>query len=473
MGDLTLRLNRKAARELDRTVSQQGRTRRLYTAWITLIPSKGVTLFLQAISVPTVYRAVGPAQFAAYVAVTSAVTILGFLNLGMGGALVTPLAEAAAEGDQDRQANLFRSTLFPIAIVAACAMFVVLPLVWMVPVKMLFGVAATTIRPVALREAVSIACIGTIAAIPLSVIDSVRQAYQEMHISNLSGMLSNATLCVGLLLTAWFLPTLVVFVAVMTLAPLVVRSINALLLLAKRPYLLGRQGGPLSWNLIRRLAGDGLSYMGAAAIANVFLYEWPVYYMARVHPAAESSTFAVYMELILLVLSFGVSLLQPLWPAVADACARGEEQWVMSALLRGRVAVISYGVLGLMVFGLGMNGVLRIWLHRPMHVRPMMGWLAGAYLLLAMWEYIHWPVALGLGKMRAASNLIFLRAAAFAVFVPLADRYGQAGVMAILCASVALLTAWCYPRLLSDAFAETRVAKVRAASWPTVPQSLY
>jgi len=189
--------------------------------------------------------------------------------------------------------------------------------------------------------------------------------------------------------------------------------------------------------------------MGAAAIANVLVYSWPVYYMARVRPPLESSTFTVYLQLILLALSFGASLAQPLWAAVADATARGDRIWVAKVVRRARAASLAYGCCGLLALGLMMNVLLRLWLHRPIYVKPAACWLAGAYLLLATWEYVHWPLTLGLGAMRAASHLVFLRAASFAVFVPFAARYGQVGIMVLLCASVILITAWSYPRLLT------------------------
>jgi hypothetical protein len=324
-------------------------------------------------------------------------------------------------------------------------------LLWFLPLKTLFGLAATTTPPQALRTAALLACIGTVVAVPLSVMDSARQAYQEMHISNLFGTLANAILCVGLLLTARFVPTLPAFVAVMVLSPLVVRLLNATLLFVRRPYLLALRRSCGSWLLVRRLAGDGLSYMGAAAIASVLVYQWPVYYMARVRPPLESSTFAVYLQLILLALSLGASLAQPLWAAVADATARADRVWVAKVVRRARAASLAYGACGLLALGLMMNVLLKLWLHRPIHVKPVACWLAGAYLLLAMWEYVHWPLTLGLGAMRPASHLVFLRAAIFAAFVPSAVRYGQVGIMALLCASVILITAWSYPRLLTRA----------------------
>jgi O-antigen/teichoic acid export membrane protein len=405
------------------------------------------------IAIPIVYRAIGPAQFAAYAAVTAAVSILGFLNLGMGGALVTPLAQSAADQDRQGEARLLAATLMPLSALAILALSTALPLLWILPLQTLFGLAAATAPQQALRAAALIACVGTIAAIPLSVMDSARQAYQEMHISNLFGTLSNVILCVGLLLTAWFAPTLPAFVAVTALSPLAVRLLNATLLFVRRPYLLALHRGCGSWPLVRRLAGDGLSYMGAAAIASVLVYQWPVYYMARVRPPLESSTFAVYLQLILLALSFGTSIAQPLWAAVADATARADRLWVARVVRRARAAALVYGVCGLLALGLMMNVLLKLWLHRPIYVQPAARWLAGAYLLLATWEYVHWPLALGLGAMRAASGMVFLRAVAFAASVPLVISHGAVGLMVSLCASVIAITAWYYPLLLARTLA--------------------
>jgi O-antigen/teichoic acid export membrane protein len=433
---------------------ERHRKRRLIFAWATLLPSKAITLVVQIVAIPTVYRALGPEQFAAYAALTAAVSILGFLNLGMGGALVTPLAQAAADQDHRREAGLLGATLVPIAGVAALALCIALPVLWMLSPKALLGLAAAAVSPQTLQIAAVLACIGTIGAAPMSVMDSARQAYQEMHISNLFGTLTNAILCIGLLLTAWFRPSLPMFVAVTALSPLLVRMLNAACLLIRRPYLLAALRGWGSWPLVRLLARDGISYMGAAAFANMLVYEWPVYYIARVRPPLESSTFAVCVDLLLLVLSFGISLAQPLWPAVADAAARRDRSWITKVIRQARFASLVYGFGGLCVFGFGMSTVLRLWLHRPIVITSLVSWLAGAYLLLAIWEYVHWPLALGLGAIRAASNLVFLRCAVFAALVPVVARYGQTGVMVLLCASVAFITAWRYPLLLSRSLAE-------------------
>src|ERR1035441_9752417 len=129
------------------------RTGRVFSAWVTAGPSKIVTLLVQIIAIPIVYRSIGPAQFASYAAVTAAVSILSFLNLGMGGALVTPLAQAAADRDHQRESSLLSATLIPLSAVATLALCIALPLLWVLPLKTLFGLAATATPPQALRTA--------------------------------------------------------------------------------------------------------------------------------------------------------------------------------------------------------------------------------------------------------------------------------------------------------------------------------
>lgn len=424
------------------------RTRRILSAWVTSSPSKVVTLFVQVIAVPIVYRSLGPGQFAAYAAVTAVVWILNLLNLGMGGALVTPLARAAADRDRYREASLLYSALFPLAALAIAGLAIALPLLSLLPLRTLFGLAATGTSGPALRAAGVLACIGTVVALPLSVVESLRQAYQELHVNNLLSALSNAILCLGLLLASWLAPTLPAFVAVTVFGPLVVRILNAALLLHLRPYLFAMRQS-VSWSQARCLARDGLSYVGAAAVAGVLLYQWPVYYMTRVRAPLESSRFAVFVQLILLTLSFGTSLALPLWGAIADAIARADYPWIRRLVRRARVAALAYGVCGLIVFGLRANLLLSLWLHRPFYADRRLCWLGGFYVLLAMWENVHWPMALGLGAIRAASGAVFWRAAGFAASVPLVISHGAVSLMVALCASVVAVTAWYHPVLLA------------------------
>ena len=68
------------ARAADRGHARRQRARRVFSAWASSVPSKAVTLLVQVIAIPILYRSLGPGQFAAYAAVTAVVWILNFLD---------------------------------------------------------------------------------------------------------------------------------------------------------------------------------------------------------------------------------------------------------------------------------------------------------------------------------------------------------------------------------------------------------
>ena len=130
----------------------------------------------------------------------------------------------------------------------------------------------------------------------------------------------------------------------------------------------------------------------------------------------------------------------------SEMCIRDSARAV--SLMYGGIAMLAFGFLGKPIF--------KLWLRRPIQLDSAVCWLAGLYVLLAAWEYIHWPLSLGLGAMRSASNLVLARAVIFAALMPWAVRYGPVGVIGLLCASVVLISSWTYPILLSGALTRFR-----------------
>jgi O-antigen/teichoic acid export membrane protein len=423
--------------------------RRTQLAWLTSLASKVGTFGTQLVAVPAVYRTLGQDGYAAYAAVTSAVSILGALNLGIGGSLVTPIAQSAALGDRTREGQLFRAGLLPLSLICLLALVMALPAVLMIPLPVLLGkVAHTGIG--GLRSSLVVACVITLASLPLTLVGSVRQAYQELHITNLLGAVSNGVLCAALLAAAQTKAALPVFVACFAGIPLAASILNGGLLLAGRRYLLaGWRGYQCQQSLA--LVGDGVRFL-AAAFSSVLVYQWPIYVMAHSRPAAESAAFAISMQFVLLPLSFVAGVLQPFWGTTAEAAARGDLGWVKNQVTTLRRGGVTVGLFLGVVIALWGGQLARLWLGKPV----ALGWglrvCAGAYLMLAVWEYLHFVLCLGSGRIREASTMAFARSAAFAVLAPwLVALWGGTGVWAGLCGSVLGYTAWRMPRLLGRA----------------------
>jgi O-antigen/teichoic acid export membrane protein len=421
-------------------------------AWSTSLLSKIATIGVQVLAVPLVYRALGEGGYAAYAAVTASAGLIGVLNLGIGGSLVTPIAEAAARQDERRQAVLVQAGLGPLVLLCIFGSALVIPAVALLPLRTLFGKVGAT-GSWDLRIAALIAVSATLATIPLSAAGFLRQAYQEMHLSNLIGAASNVLLCIALLIAAARSTMVAVFVAVFVLIPLIAQGVNFAWLLAQRPFLL-RSEGRRTWKDSRHLLADGIRFLGAS-FASVLVYQWPVYWIARSLPASSSSLFAICIQATVLPLGFVFGFLQPLWSATADALARADHQWLDSQIKRGRSVIVAVGgcaFLMLLFFG---EKLIHLWLRKPITLNWTVRGLMGAYILLALWEYFHFTMALGFGHLREAASAIFQRSISFAIAVPLLTKIG--GVSALwfgLCCSILFWTAWRLPRLLHDQYHE-------------------
>jgi O-antigen/teichoic acid export membrane protein len=431
--------------KVDSTGHGKKRSQRIRLAWTTSLVSKLANAGLQLIAVPVVYRALGASGYAAFAAVTASAGLIVFLNLGIGGSLVTPLAEAVACGDEKRQTLLIQAGLRPLVLGCFAGAACLLPLVAFLPLTTLFGrtgVAAAA----GLRQAALIAAAATLLTIPLSCVTFLRQAYQEIHVTNLIGAVSNGLLCLLFLVAAARASGIAVYVGLFLIIPLCAFAANLGVMFARRPYLLQRVEGFNAES--RHLLGDGIRFLGVA-VSNGLIYQWPVYWVARSLPASESSSFAICIQAILLPLSFVVGILQPLWPATADAIARGDINWVKKHIQIGRRWTVAGGASAFLVLSLAGDRLMHLWLRQPFVLDWRVRTLMGTYMFLTFWEQFHFFLVMGKGCLRQGAAAVFQRCLGFALAVPLLAKYGgPAALWAGLCCSILLSTAWRLPRLL-------------------------
>jgi O-antigen/teichoic acid export membrane protein len=426
--------------------AQQDRTKRIQLAWSTSLLSTVATLAIQLLAIPLVYRSLGEGGYAAYASITAAAGVIGVFNLGVGGSLVTPLAVAVAEGDEERQRVLVQAGLAPVIALCLIGMAVVIPVVRWLPPKTLLGKASLGSAP-HLHAAILIAVTAALACIPLSTIDVLRQAFQELHITNLFGAASNVVVCLALLVAAHDSIALMVFIAAFTVPPLAFKIGNWGYLFERKRYLL-RLPHRFPWRESRRLMGDGLRY-ALASFSFVLVYQWPVYWIARTLPASQSAPFAISMQIVLLSLSFALGFLRPLWSSTADAHARGDHAWLDRQMRKGRLTVVLAGLGVLAAMLLIGQPMVRIWIRQPITLGWQTRGLIGVLILLSIWEQFYFLLTLGLGNLREAAIAVFQRAVVFALVVPLLTALG--GPQALLCGiccSILFWTAWRLPRLL-------------------------
>src|SRR5262249_44715503 len=103
-------------------------------------------------------------------------------------------------------------------------------------------------------------------------------------------------------------------------------------------------------------------------LASALAYSSDNLIASRLLGAAEVADYSVAVKLFTLSAVLLGLVLQPLWPAYAEAIARRDLMWVRRTLWR---ATIGAGVVAAAVaatFLLGFERIIGLWLHRPLHV---------------------------------------------------------------------------------------------------------
>ena len=425
------------------------RTRRIGYSAATSLLSKLSTALLLLWSMPYAYRVLGAETFAGFATLSAGMAWLSALNLGLGTAIVRPIARAVAAGDVLAQAGILGSAALPVIAASLLLGIAGAVLLLTAPFELLFG-SQLHIPERAMRLA---ACAMLTAAVMSSIAmlcDGLRLAYQEQHIHNLYGAAGNIATAALLFLVAQLQPSLAVVVWIIVLPPVLARLASGWTLLSTRQYLYSSLRR-FDLKQTRSLLIDGGAFL-LAGLSNFPLYQWPTVLIARRFPAAQIAGAAAALNLFLV--QFGVlsTISATLWPAVADAVARGDIDWARTASRNAILTSLTYAAGSGLVIAVVGPWILFVAFGRRFQAPRELLVALGVYCALAAWEYIHFSLLMGLGEMRAAALLIVVRAVAFAVALPFAlARWSVTGVGIALCLSVIPTTLFWLPRQLRRA----------------------
>lgn len=423
------------------------RNRRLQLAWAGNVATKLVAISIQALALPAVFQILGPEGYAVYAAAVSAAGVFGVFNLGMSGAVVTPLAEAITHNNLTAQKKIFATAWWFSCGLSVVGGVVVTAIVLLSPTALLFGQAARGAATSDIRVTTLLAAAAILLGFPLGLADGTRLAYQELHRGTVFALVGSGLLALAVATVAHTRAGVPWVAAAMLLPSIAARSLNVADLWRVRTFLIPSFAS-IDVRLGLQLLGDGVTYL-AATFTHFLLYQWPVYVAARLLPPDQSASFAIVFQVMVLVLSFAGILIHPLWGSVADSYFRADRHWLRHALTLGRKGVAVYGSLALIGFTILGEPILDFWFGSRFRAKIVPLYLVGLYTGAAVWEHLHYHFLAGCGELRRASLAMFVRSVALAAIAPFLLRtFGGRGLMLGLLVSVLGFTAWYYPKIL-------------------------
>lgn len=328
------------------------RLRRVLQGGASALAARGVAVLCSLITVPLTTRYLGPERYGIWVTLSTTITMLGVLDLGIANSLTNRISQAFAADDEAAAQQHYSSALWMslgIAAVLAVIGFFAWP---HLSIPSLFHVSDPALgRDTSL--AVAVTFLFFLTGFPLNLSHRVLSGYQETQVVNTFMLLSNVLgLLVIVAATKLRLDLLGLTIAYSGTLALFNLALNAWLTLYRRP-------GLFPWpRAVRRASMRGLLSSGSGffvlQLAGVIVFNSDNLVITHYIGPANILPYNVTWKLAGLAAVLQTAIFPSLWPAYAEAYARGNYDWVRRTFwlaVRAAMGVTAAAMLGLLIFG--------------------------------------------------------------------------------------------------------------------------
>lgn len=369
MGLPPFRFREKESGRLD------ARQQRIDRAAYAGLLARGGAVIANFATVPLVLSALDASGYGIWAAITSILSLLLFLDFGVGNGAMSRITEALAREDQARVADLLRSAYMLLFAISGMIVVVVAVAWW-------WGLFEAAARHTGSflqthTELVVLFVIGYALVVPASFVQRLMYAYQKAGDATQTQFVFSAGYLLLSALGALTKQGLAFFVLGFV-GMMVVAYGGATWYFLTRYCPRGFMTGGVDTVMMRSLLADaGLFFLLQVTVSLVYNSD-QIILSSVTKPEAVASYATVFKMFSVVTMVNGI-ILGPLWPAVTDAVARNDQPWIRRAYFKNmrRALMMSVGV-ALLIFLLAPY-LLQIWTGG--HVSATSGLLG----LMAIW----------------------------------------------------------------------------------------
>jgi len=416
----------------------------------TSLTSKILTMVLQLVAAPVAINALGVERYGVFVTLTAILAWMSIVNTGLMPGLTRGIAISDASDDRASQERYLSTAFFFISGIIVVLLVLLVLVVWGIPVERLFGEHYAGYTAEIRRGLLWLGLI-LILRLMLSLVEAARQGYQEQYITNVSMAGSTALSIVLLFVVAYYWPT-IVGMTVAIYGPIVLAQLlNGIHLVGfSRPFLVPRFSH-FDSVLNRIIIATGLAFL--IVQVSVFVVQELILLLVGWELGPESAaTVSVMLRMLLLSSGVVTMVTVPLWPAITDAVARSDIDWVRSTYKKLTLFSIFYSVVIGVVIAIFGNTIVRFWIGPEVSPSGPLQGLIGLYFVIVIWSHVNLMTLVGLGWLWSPAVVMLIESV---VMIPLAlwfmDFMGSAGAAAALCLSNICFSVWLLPLIVKIA----------------------
>jgi O-antigen/teichoic acid export membrane protein len=406
-------------------VNTSSRNYKVLLTAFTSIAAKGGAAAANILSLPLLAKYLGQERFGVWLVASSFLAWSSIADLGLANTLKNSLAEADGQGDIKRAQPEITSAIAIICGLTAMLLGALLITNPVIPWPQIFNIQQGTAEIITFGLVCGLIFVVKIPlAIPSQIYSGYQEGYYYQVISGITNLL--ALLILGLAAKiGGDLPTLAwAFFGTILLADLVAGI-----------YLFGWHRPELrpNWRSFDRSIAFKIIRSGSqiwiAQISAIAVFQTDLIIVAQLFGAQEVAIYGVVLRLFTIIAWLQGAFLYPLWPAYAEAAARGDRAWVLMTFRR---SVVFSLIMSLVVGGMlaiSMPYLVKMWINQNSQINPLLlvGMISTS-VLMTVGNAIS-ILANGLGRMRFQA----LTAPIFALFnlglsLLLGKWFGMAGV---------------------------------------------
>jgi O-antigen/teichoic acid export membrane protein len=360
-------------------LDQDRRLRRAAATSVSSLVARAANFASLLLLVPLAVPYLGNERYGIWMTLVSLTSFLGVANLGVGNALVTLVARGDAVAGDDEVSRYISTAVALFGGIAAALGLVGAGVIPFLPWERIFNVQSTTIAHEGSRAAVAVFVV-FLLSMPVGLISQIRLGYQEGFVAAWFDAASSVVGLAGVAAAIALDMRLPVIVAAAVAAPPATGIVNWLFLVRQRPALLPSIRKVDLGHAGILLRSGGLYF--ALELAIIVGFSSDNFVAAQVLGPAAVTLYAVPSRVALAGVAVLSAFSMPLWPAYADALARGDLPWVLRILRRSLIATTGAALVGATVLVLAGGTLVDIWSRGRVHPHPSLLIGLGLWLIL-------------------------------------------------------------------------------------------
>jgi O-antigen/teichoic acid export membrane protein len=292
--------------------------------------SKALALIISFISVPLTVHYLGPERYGVWLTISSVLMWMSLTDFGLtGNALVNRLSSAHGREDRETAREYTASAFWALLSLSAAIGAIFFATFHWIPWRSIFR-ASGAVSNSELNQTCALTLAIFVISLPLSMLNSIYNAYQDGFIWNVWTIAGNTVALLSLIIVTRFhggLPLLIVAVSGTRSS---VGIVNACYMFFRHYPFLKPAMSAVRWSCVRDLFGLGFKYM-ITQLASLGIYQSQPMIITQLLGPAQVTIFVIAQKIVTLPIDLAYIATAPFISAFGEARVRGDWAWIRTA----------------------------------------------------------------------------------------------------------------------------------------------